>query len=78
VLAPSSRVDETFTTIGRIQPTLEEIRTFYWGGAGTAIHVMVGRSWTADGRIGIALLVYEVATASGSWAVAVLFLGLSS
>ena len=76
VLAPSSRVDETFKTIDGIQPTLEEIRTFYLGRRGNGDYVMVEPILDRGRRIGIALLVYEVATASGSWAVAVLFLGL--
>jgi HAMP domain-containing protein len=75
VLAPSSRVDETFKTIDGIQPTLEEIRTFYLGRRRNGDYVMVEPILDRGRRIGIALLVYEVATASGSWAVAVLFLG---
>ena len=75
VLAPSTRVDETFKTIGGIQPTLEEIRTFYLGRRSNGDYVMVEPILDRGRRIGIALLVYEVATASGSWAVAVLFLG---
>jgi hypothetical protein len=75
VLAPSTRVDETFKTIDGIQPTLEEIRTFYLGRRGNGDYVMVEPILDRGRRIGIALLVYEVATASGSWAVAVLFLG---
>ena len=75
VLAPSSRVDETFKTIDGIQPTLEEIRTFYLGRRSNGDYVMVEPILDRGRRIGVALLVYEVATASGSWAVAVLFLG---
>jgi FHA domain len=76
VLAPSTRVNETFKTIEGIQPTLEEIRTFYLGRRSNGDYVMVEPILDRGRRIGIALLVYEVATASGSWAVAVLFLGL--
>jgi hypothetical protein len=75
VLAPSSRVDESFTTIDGIQPALEEIRTFYLGRRANGDYVMVQPILDRGRRIGISLLVYEVATASGSWAVAVLFLG---
>ncbi len=75
VLAPSTRVDETFKTIDGIQPALEEIRTFYLGRRSNGDYVMVEPILDRGRRIGIALLVYEVATASGSWAVAVLFLG---
>jgi len=76
VLAPSSRVDETFQTIDGIQPTLEEIRTFYLGRRGNGDYVMVEPILDRGRRVGIAVLVYQVATASGSWAVAVLFLGV--
>jgi HAMP domain-containing protein len=75
VLAPSSRVDETFKTIDGIQPTLEEIRTFYLGRRSSGDYVMVEPILDRGRRVGVAVLVYEVATASGSWAVAVLFLG---
>ncbi len=75
VLAPSTRVDETFETIDGIEPALEEIRTFYLGRRSNGDYVMVEPILDRGQRIGIALLVYEVATASGSWAVAVLFLG---
>jgi HAMP domain-containing protein len=75
VLAPSSRVDETFETIDGIQPAIEEIRTFYLGRRGNGDYAMVEPILDRGQRIGIALVVYEVATASGSWAVAVLFLG---
>src|SRR3990172_5231041 len=67
VLAPSSRVDETFKTIDGIQPTLEEIRTFYLGRRSNGDYVMVEPILDRGRRIGIALLVYEGATASGSW-----------
>jgi len=75
VLAPSSRVDETFKSLDGIQPTLEEIRTFYLGRRSSGDYVMVEPILDRGRRVGIAVLVYEVATASGSWAVAVLFLG---
>jgi PAS domain-containing protein len=75
VLAPSSRVDERFKTIDGIQPTLEEIRTFYLGRRSSGDYVMVEPILDRGRRVGVAVLVYEVATASGSWAVAVLFLG---
>jgi hypothetical protein len=75
VLAPSSRVDESFTTIDGIQPTLEEVRTFYLGRRASGDYVMVQPILDRGRRVGVSLLVYEVATASGSWAVAVLFLG---
>ncbi len=75
VLAPSTRVDESFKSIDGIQPALEEIRTFYLGRRSNGDYVMVEPIVDRGRRIGIALLVYEVATASGSWAVAVLFLG---
>jgi HAMP domain-containing protein len=74
VLAPSSRVDESFKTLDGIQPNLEEIRTFYLGRRRNGDYVMVEPLLDRGRRIGIAVLVYEVATASGSWAVAVLFL----
>jgi hypothetical protein len=75
VLAPSSRVDETFATIDGIQPTLEEIRTFYLGRRANGDYVMVEPILDRGKRTGISVLVYEVATPSGSWAVAILFLG---
>ena len=75
VLAPSSRVDERFKTIDGIQPTLEEIRTFYLGRRSSGDYVMVEPILDRGRRVGVAVLVYQVATASGSWAVAVLFLG---
>jgi HAMP domain-containing protein len=76
VLAPSTRVDETFETIEGIQPSLQEIRTFYLGRRRNGDYVMVEPILDRGQRAGIALLVYEVATASGSSAVAVLFLGI--
>ncbi len=75
VLAPSARVDETFKTIDGIQPGLGEIRTFYLGRRSNGDYVMVEPILDRGQRIGVALVVYEVATASGSWAVAILFLG---
>ncbi len=75
VLAPSTRVDESFSSIDGIQPTLEEIRTFYLGRRSNGDYVMVEPILDRGRRIGVSVLVYEVATASGSWAVAVLFLG---
>ncbi len=74
VLAPTSRVDETLPTIQGIEPPTEEIRTFYLGRRG-GDYVMVEPVLDRGKRVGIAVLVYEVATASGSWAVAVMVLG---
>jgi HAMP domain-containing protein len=76
VLAPSTRVDETFETIEGIEPSLEEIRTFYLGRRRNGDYVLVEPILDRGRRAGIALLVYEVASASGSWAVAVLLLGI--
>ena len=75
VLAPSARVDETFATIDGIQPGIEEIRTFYLGRRRNGDYVMVEPILDRGRRVGVSVLVYEVSTASGSWAVAVLFLG---
>jgi FHA domain len=74
VLAPSSRVEEALTRIEGIEPATEEIRTFYLGRRGSD-YVMVEPILDRGKRVGIAVLVYEVATSSGSWAVAVMFLG---
>jgi hypothetical protein len=75
VLAPSARVDETFANIDGIQPGIEEIRTFYLGRRRNGDYVMVEPILDRGRRVGVSVLVYEVSTASGSWAVAVLFLG---
>jgi HAMP domain-containing protein len=75
VLAPSGRAGEKLATIDGIGPPLEEIRTFYLGRRRNGDYVMVEPILDRGRRVGISVLVYEVATASGSWAVAILFLG---
>jgi PAS domain-containing protein len=76
VLAPSGRVGEKFTSLEGIQPAIQEIRTFYLGRRGDAEYVLVEPILDRGRRVGVSVLVYAVSTASGSWAVAVLFLGL--
>jgi HAMP domain-containing protein len=74
VLAPSSRADEAMTTIDGISAELGDIRTFYLGRRGSD-YVMVEPLLHRSRRVGFAVLVYEAASASASWATAVLFLG---
>ena len=73
VLAPPSRADEVLTTIDGIDAELGNIRTFYLGRRGPD-YVMVQPLLHRSRRVGFAVLVYEAATASASWATAVLFL----
>jgi len=73
VLAPASRADEVLTTIDGIDAALGDIRTFYLGRRGSD-YVMVQPLLHRSRRVGFAVLVYEAATASASWATAVLFL----
>ena len=73
VLAPASRADEVLTTIDGIDAELGDIRTFYLGRRGSD-YVMVQPLLHRSRRVGFAVLVYEAATASASWATAVLFL----
>lgn len=73
VLAPSSRADETVTAIDGIEAELADIRTFYLGRRGSD-YVMVEPLLHRSRRVGLAVLVYEAASASASWATAVLFL----
>ncbi|GMR23224.1 MAG: hypothetical protein BMS9Abin37_1634 [Acidobacteriota bacterium] len=73
VLAPPSRADEMLTTIDGIDAELGDIRTFYLGRRGSD-YVMVQPLLHRSRRVGFAVLVYEAATASGSWATVVLFL----
>ena len=73
VLAPPSRADEVLTTIDGINAELGDIRTFYLGRRGPD-YVMVQPLLHRGRRVGFAVLVYEAATASASWATAVLFL----
>ena len=73
VLAPPSRADEVLTTIDGIDAELSDIRTFYLGRRASD-YVMVQPLLHRSRRVGFAVLVYEAATASASWATAVLFL----
>lgn len=73
VLAPASRADEVLTTIDGIDAELGDIRTFYLGRRGSD-YVMVQPLLHRSRRVGFAILIYEAATASASWATAVLFL----
>lgn len=73
VLAPASRSAEVLTTIDGIDAELGDIRTFYLGRRGSD-YVMVQPLLHRSRRVGFAVLVYEAATASASWATAVLFL----
>ena len=73
VLAPPSRAAEVLTTIDGIDAELGDIRTFYLGRRGSD-YVMVQPLLHRSRRVGFAVLVYEAATASASWATAVLFL----
>ena len=73
VLAPPSRADEVLTTIDGIDAALDDIHTFYLGRRGSD-YVMVQPLLHRSRRVGFAVLVYEAATASASWATAVLFL----
>jgi hypothetical protein len=75
VLAPSARVGESLTTLSGIQSPIEEIRTFYLGRRPNGDYVFVEPILYRGQRVGIAVLVYEAASTSGSLAVAVLFLG---
>lgn len=75
VLAPSARIDETLTAIEGIDSKTEEIRTFYLGRRGSGDYVMVAPVLHQGRRAGVAVLVYEAASASGSFSVAVMFLG---
>jgi HAMP domain-containing protein len=75
LLAPSSRAGETLTEIKGIQPKVDAIRTFYLGRRANGDYVMVEPVLDRGLRVGLAVVTYEVATTSGSWAVAVLFLG---
>ena len=71
VLAPPNRTDEVIDSIeGR---PIDDIRTFYLGRRGSDF-VLVQPLLYQSRRVGIALVVYEAATASASWATAVLFL----
>lgn len=74
VLAPSSRADEVLASVDGINAELPDIRTFYLGRRGSD-YVMVQPLVHRSRRVGFAVLVYEAASASGSWATAVLFLG---
>ncbi len=73
VLAPASRSGEMLTTIDGIDAPLDDIRTFYLGRRGSD-YVMVQPLLHRSRRVGFAVLVYEAASASASWATAVLFL----
>jgi HAMP domain-containing protein len=73
VLAPSNRTDEVMSSIEGIGAPIEDIRTFYLGRRGSD-YVLVQPLLYQSRRVGIAVVVYEVATASASWATAVLFL----
>jgi pSer/pThr/pTyr-binding forkhead associated (FHA) protein len=75
VLAPSARIDETLTAIEGIDAKTEEIRTFYLGRRRSGDYVMVAPVQHQGRRAGVAVLVYEAASASGSFSVAVMFLG---
>jgi hypothetical protein len=76
VLAPSSRVNETFASFDGIEQPLGEIRTFHMGRRRNGDYVMVEPILDRGKRVGLSVLVYEVATASGGSAAAVLFLAL--
>jgi PAS domain-containing protein len=76
VLAPSSRANETFTSFDGIEQPLGEIRTFHMGRRRNGDYVMVEPILDRGKRVGLSVLVYEVATASGGSAAAVLFLAL--
>jgi hypothetical protein len=75
VLAPSARIDETLTAIEGIQSPTAEIRTFYLWRRPNGDYVLVEPLVHRGQRVGVAVLVYEAATTSGSLSVAVLFLG---
>ena len=75
VLAPSSRADEPpLGSIPGIDAALGDIRTFYLGRRGNGDYVMVQPLLHQSRRVGLAVLVFEAASASASWALAVLFL----
>jgi HAMP domain-containing protein len=73
VLAPSNRTDEVLDSIKGIGAPIENIHTFYLGRRGSD-YIFVQPLLHRSRRVGIAVVVYEAATASGSWATAVLFL----
>ena len=73
VLAPSNRTDEVLDSIEGIGAPIDDIRTFYLGRRGSD-YVLVQPLLHRSRRVGLAVVVYEVATASASWATAVLFL----
>ena len=75
VLAPSARIEETLATIEGIQSPTAEIRTFYLGRRRSGDYVLVEPLIHRGQRVGVAVLVYEAATTSGSLSVAVMFLG---
>jgi pSer/pThr/pTyr-binding forkhead associated (FHA) protein len=75
VLAPSARIDETLAAVEGIEAKTEEIRTFYLGRRSSGDYVMVAPVLHQGRRAGVAVLVYEAASASGSFSVAVMFLG---
>jgi len=73
VLAPGSRADEKLSAIEGIDADLGDIRTFYLGRRGSD-YVIVEPLLHRGRRVGLAVVVYEAATASASWATAVLVL----
>jgi HAMP domain-containing protein len=73
VLAPLNRTDEVLDSIEGIGANIDDINTFYLGRRGSD-YVFVQPLLHRSRRVGIAVVVYEVATASASWATAVLFL----
>jgi len=73
VVAPSSRASEVLTSIEGIDAVMADIRTFYLGRRGRD-YVMVQPLLHESRRVGLAVLVYEPATAAGGVSMAVLFL----
>lgn len=75
VLAPSRRADgPPLESLPGIDASLDDIRTFYLGRRGNGDYVMVQPLLYQSRRVGLAVLVFEAASASVSWALAVLFL----
>ena len=76
VLAPPDRADESLAEIEGIEVAIDDIRTFYLGRRRGGDYVMVQPILHQGRLVGVAVLVYEVASASASLATAVLFIGL--
>lgn len=74
VLAPSSRSGETLSRLDGIDAPIADIRTFYLGRVSGGDYVMVQPLVHRGRRVGLAVVTYEAASASGGWTAAILFL----